>query len=85
MSGEYGLHEPDAPDAVPCAGAGKALSLGLPHPLGWHLHGAPVFTASVHGDSRWRMPGGDGTVCLAAAIPARAPGANRLRGQRCTR
>lgn len=65
-----GLYDPAAPDAVLCVGSGKTLYIGSLDEVGWHLHGAPVFIAGVHGSFRLRLPGGDWTACRAAVIPA---------------
>jgi AraC-like DNA-binding protein len=64
------LHDPAAPDAVLCVGAGRTLYVGSLDQVDWHRHGAPVFIAGVHGAFRLRLPGGDWTPCRAAIIPA---------------
>lgn len=64
------LHDPAAPDAVLCVGAGKTLYIGSLDEVGWHLHGAPVFIAGMNGSFRLRLPAGDWTACRSAVIPA---------------
>lgn len=76
-----GLNDPAAPDAVLCVGAGKTLYVGSLDQVGWHLHGAPVFIAGVHGPFRLRLPGGDWTACRGAVIPAGVRHALDLAGE----
>jgi AraC-like DNA-binding protein len=64
------LHEPAAPDALLCVGAGKTLYIGALDDVGWHRHGAPVIIAGLAGAFRLRLPGGDWTWCRSAVIPA---------------
>lgn len=81
MRENHGLYEPAAPDAVLCVGAGKTLYIGSLDNVDWHLHGAPVFIAGVHGSFRLRLPGGDWTACRAAVIPAGVRHALDLGGE----
>jgi AraC-like DNA-binding protein len=70
MARSHGLHEPAAPDALLCVGAGKTLYVGSLEHVGWHLHGAPVIIAGLAGTFRLRLPGGEWTQCRSAVIPA---------------